>query len=309
MTMTSGSHHASIRVAIIGGGPSGLTLACILKAAQIPFTVFELDPSSSIRSQGGMLDIHKGSGQLALAKAGLLDDFRKRMRVDATEFYLRDFTGKVHWHHTEAEEEDPERPEIDRGDLRDLLLGPLDGDNVKWGKKFVRAEKGVNETGGQFTLYFADGSTAGGFDILVGADGAWSKVRPLRSDVSPAYTGITVVTASISDLDIRYPKLAQFVGNGSCLLVDGSVGVIAQKSGDGSVKTYSFIPVAEEWKELSGIDWSNQRVALEEYVKRFHATWVDEAKQLLVECDEGDLTVRQLYQFGPDHKLEKEHSG
>lgn len=307
--MASNPRNSSIKVAIVGGGPSGLTLACILKAAQIPFTVFELDASPSTRGQGGMLDIHKGSGQLALEKAGLLGEFKRRMRVDATEFYLRNFTGEVHWHHTEAGEENPDRPEIDRGDLRDILLGPLDEDDVKWGEKLVKAEKGADEAGGKFTLYFADGSTAGDFDILVGADGTWSKVRPLRSDVSPTYTGMTVITTSIAEIDKRYPKLAEFVGNGSCMLVDGNVGLIAQKSGDGSVKTYSFIPAAEEWKERSDLDWSNQREGLEEYVQRFHAGWAEEAKKLLVECDEGDLTVRRLYQFMPNHKPEKECPG
>ncbi|KAJ3533873.1 hypothetical protein NMY22_g7156 [Coprinellus aureogranulatus] len=126
-------------------GPSGLTLACILKAIHIPFTVFELDSSPSARTQGGMLDIHKSSGQLALGKAGLLHEFKKRMRVDATEFQIRDGKGKVYWHHTEAEEEDPERPEIDRGDLRDMLLGPLGEGDVKWGKKLVEAEKNPSD--------------------------------------------------------------------------------------------------------------------------------------------------------------------
>ena len=139
--MNCPAHQSSIKVAIVGGGPSGLTLASILKAVRIPFTVFELDASPSARGQGGMLDIHKTSGQLALAKAGLLDEFKKRMRVDATDLVVRDQTGQTHWYHTEKEEPDPERPEIDRGDLRNMLLSALDEGDVQWGKKLVKAEK------------------------------------------------------------------------------------------------------------------------------------------------------------------------
>jgi hypothetical protein len=120
---------------------------------------------------------------------------------------------------------------------------------------------------------------------------------------------MTVLTASISELDKRFPKLAEFVGNGSCMLVHGKVGIMAQKSGDGSVKTYSFITVGKRWKEESGIDWSNQRKALEEYVEKFHPDVAEEAKQLLIDCDKGDFTIRQLYRYPPGHKLEKNCSG
>ncbi|KAJ3520715.1 hypothetical protein NMY22_g12628 [Coprinellus aureogranulatus] len=308
--MTSGNRTSSIRVAIVGGGPSGLTLACILKAIHIPFTVFELDASRHARSQGGMLDIHKHSGQLALAKAGLLDEFKRRMRVHATDFYLRDHTGKVLWFRTEREVADPERPEIDRAELRNMLLGPLDEEDVKWGKKFVRAEKvDGTEAGSNFVLHFGDGSTAGGFNVLVGADGTWSKVRPLRSNVPPPYVGVTVITTSIAKLDESFPDLGKFVGSGSSMLVDGNSAVIAQKSGDGTVKTYSFIPVPEDWKEQCGIDWSNQKKGLMEFVERFHSNWAEEAKALLVECDEGDLAIRPLYLYPSGHKLKKACSG
>ncbi|TEB37868.1 hypothetical protein FA13DRAFT_1725484, partial [Coprinellus micaceus] len=243
--MDSTPHQSSINVAIV------LTLATILKATGIPF-------------KGGMLDIHKGSGQLALAKAGLLDEFKKRMRVDATEFYLRYSDGRVHWHHTEVGKEDPDRPEIDRGDLRNMLLSGLEEQDVEWGKRLLRVEKGEDA---KFTLHFEDGTSASGFDVVVGADGTWSRVRPLRSDLHS-------LLSSISELDTRFPKLAEFVGNGSCMLVDGKVGIMAQKSGDGSVKTYSFITVGERWKEESG-----------------------------------DFTIRQLYRYPPGHKLEKNCSG
>ncbi|KAJ3496262.1 hypothetical protein NMY22_g19836 [Coprinellus aureogranulatus] len=133
-------HSSRLKVAIVGGGPGGLTLATILKRLSIPFTVFELDPSRNARSQGGMLDIHKHTGQRALVKAGLMDEFKKRMRrLDATEVYLRDFKGRILQHlEAEVDEGDMERPEIDRAELRGLLLDALDKEDVVWGKKLVK---------------------------------------------------------------------------------------------------------------------------------------------------------------------------
>lgn len=296
-----------MRIAIIGGGPAGLTLAAILTKRAIPYTIFELDVSPYARKQGGMLDIHKGSGQLALENAGLLDEFKKHMRVDATEMYVRDYTGKVHLHETEEGTEDPERPEIDRTKLREILLGAVEGERIKWGKKLVKAEV---EEGGKFTLSFADGTSEGGFDIVVGADGTWSRIRPLRSDVRPPYSGVMCVSTSISSVDERYPELAKFVGKGSCMAVNGKALISSQKNGDGSVKTYTLFEAPENWKEISGVDWTKpQREALIDFIEQHYFNWTDEVKKLVVECDEGELAVRPLYQYPPGHKLEKKLSG
>lgn len=52
------------KIAIVGAGPAGLTLARILQVHKIPCTVFEKDPTSTPRiTNGGCLDLHPGSGQ------------------------------------------------------------------------------------------------------------------------------------------------------------------------------------------------------------------------------------------------------
>ncbi|KAJ3539043.1 hypothetical protein NMY22_g4916 [Coprinellus aureogranulatus] len=297
----------TISIAIVGGGPAGLTLAAILTKLSIPYTVFELDASPQARKQGGMFDIHKGSGQRALEKAGLFEEFKKHMRVDATELYLRDWTGKVHLHHTEEGSEEPERPEIDRAKLREILLDAVDSQRIKWGKKLVKAEA---DDAGKFTLNFADGTSEGGFDVVVGADGTWSRIRPLRSDVAPPYSGVMGVCTSISSIDERFPELAKFVGKGSSMVVSGKDLVSSQKNGDGSVKTYALFEAPENWKEISGVDWSKPtREALTDFVERYYPNWTEEVKRLLIECDEGELAVRPLYQYPPGHKLEKKLTG
>jgi 2-polyprenyl-6-methoxyphenol hydroxylase-like FAD-dependent oxidoreductase len=82
------------RIAIIGAGPSGLLLARLLHVSSIPVTVFESEASPNVRSQGGTLDLHPSSGQLALKEAGLFEDFKKHARYDGEDFILCDKTGR-----------------------------------------------------------------------------------------------------------------------------------------------------------------------------------------------------------------------
>ncbi|RXW20155.1 hypothetical protein EST38_g5693 [Candolleomyces aberdarensis] len=308
-----------VKVAIVGAGPGGLTLAAILRRLEIPCSIFELDASPSARVQGSMLDIHKRSGQLALEKAGLLDVFKKHMRVDATEMFIRDHQGNVHIHHSEEGEEDPERPEIDRAVLRKVLLDGVDPDTIQWGKKLVNIEISTTSEGtkNSFVLAFADGTKSTEFDIVIGADGAWSRTRTLlRSSVPPTYVGITYLWSVIKDIDARYPELSEYVGKGSCFTADSGCKrglVVAQKNGDGSLKSNVNFPAPENWKETSGIDWSKADEDLEgvlkQFVEKVIPEWNDKAKELITRCDEGEMLVRPLYGYPPGYRFENKVSG
>jgi len=70
-------------IAILGAGPSGLTLGRLLHLADIDFVIFERDPSAASawgRGGSGTLDLHEGSGLLALQEAGLFEEFKKKAR-------------------------------------------------------------------------------------------------------------------------------------------------------------------------------------------------------------------------------------
>lgn len=70
----------NLKIAVIGGGPVGLTTARLLQKNGANITVYERDKSPKSRITGRTLDIHKASGQLALEKAGILETYFQNAR-------------------------------------------------------------------------------------------------------------------------------------------------------------------------------------------------------------------------------------
>ncbi|MCS0602423.1 FAD-dependent monooxygenase [Streptomyces sp. LP11] len=228
------------RIAVIGGGPGGLTFARVLHRHDHPVTVLERDPSPDARPPGGALDLHDGLGQLALEKAGLSAEFRALSRPEGQAMRILDPDGTVlrDWR---PRPDDRANPEIDRGQLRDLLLGPLD---VQWGRAVTRVVPGTRDGGA--LVRFADGRQET-YDLVVGADGAWSRTRPAVSPVTPHYTGITTVETSLDDVDTRHPDLARLVGDGSVAVYGVHRKLVAQRSSGGHVKVYAQFRAPLDW--------------------------------------------------------------
>ncbi len=223
------------RIAIVGGGPAGLTAAIIFRRHGWPVTVFEADASPRSRDQGGTLDLHPDEGQLALSKAGLLEEFLRIARhEDQGDRVLDALSGEV------LREEIPEagqgdRPEIDRLVLRELLLSGLAEQDVRWGTHVLSVT--AHPEGGQSLQL--DGEVTGPFELVIGADGAWSRVRAALTEVQPKYSGVTFVELWLSNVDERYPEIARVVGRGTMFALHGGKGIIAQRNGGGAVRVYA----------------------------------------------------------------------
>ena len=193
--------HTSI--AIIGAGLGGLTLARVLHVHGIAATVYEADGSAEARAQGGMLDIHENNGQVALKAAGLFDTFLGIIHAGGEATRVISKTGAVLLN--QPDDGTGTRPEVPRGELRRILLESLPADTVRWGHKVVA----VAALGGkQHQVTFANGTMIT-TDLLVGADGAWSKVRPLVSAAKPAYVGTSFIETYLFDSDTRHPRPVQ----------------------------------------------------------------------------------------------------
>ncbi|WP_331748003.1 FAD-dependent monooxygenase (plasmid) [Streptomyces sp. NBC_00984] len=226
-------------IAVVGSGPAGLTFARVLHRHGYPVAVLERDPAPDARPPGGTLDLHEGLGQLALDKAGLLAEFQALSRPEGQAMRILDTDGTVlrDWR---PRPEEQANPEIDRGQLRDLLLGPLD---VQWGRSVTQVVPGTRDG---VLVHFADGRQET-FDLVVGADGAWSRVRPAVSSATPHYTGVTYVETSLDDIDTRHPDLARLVGDGSVAVYGVNRALVAQRNSGGHVKVYAQFRAPLDW--------------------------------------------------------------
>ncbi|AGL18745.1 NAD(P)/FAD-dependent oxidoreductase [Actinoplanes sp. N902-109] len=226
-----------MRIAIAGGGLGGLTLARILHQHGIAAVVYEREAGRAARAQGGLLDLHPESGQRALADAGLTAAFRSEARPEGEEHRILDPAGRVLVHHVPQPGSFAGRPEIDRGVLRDLLLGSLPEGTIAWQHRLT----GVTPLpGGGFRLTFEGGRRAE-CDVLVGADGARSVVRPLLTGTSLAAVSL-VVELTVRDADRRHPGIAELVGPGNLWCVGDSRILSAQRLGDGSIRVGITLP-------------------------------------------------------------------
>ncbi|ANP51010.1 2-polyprenyl-6-methoxyphenol hydroxylase-like FAD-dependent oxidoreductase [Streptomyces griseochromogenes] len=285
-------HHP---VAVVGAGLGGLTLARVLHVHGIEAAVFDLDASPAVRTQGGMLDIHDDSGQVALRAAGLHEEFLARVHAGGQALRVLGRDGAVRLE--EGDDGTGGRPEIDRGDLRDLLLGSLPQDTVRWGAKVT----GARPLGdGRHEVTLADGGafTTG---LLVGADGAWSRIRPLLSRAEPAYSGVSFVEADLLEADRRHPASARVVGAGMLFALGAGRGFLAHRESDGSLHVYAAVQAPKDW--LDGIDFTDTEAARTAVLKEFDG-WDESLKALIADAD-GALVPRRIHALPVGHRWDR----
>lgn len=264
-----------MKIAIIGAGPGGLALARVLHVKGIDAVVYEREPSRAARGQGGMLDIH--SGQRALREAGLIEEFYAIARGEGQDLRLLEPDGTLLLQEDTPDDAPLLRPEVDRADLRDLLLDSLPEDTVRWGHAFESAGDGV--------LHFGNGSSAT-YDLLVGADGAQSRVRALLTDARPAHIGQNVVEVGIPDIDRTHPDLAAMVGRGNYWVLGDGKSLAAQRNGDGRVRIgLSFYNTGEDWFAASGIPFDDPAAARARLIELL-AGWHPRFTALIAACDD-----------------------
>jgi 2-polyprenyl-6-methoxyphenol hydroxylase-like FAD-dependent oxidoreductase len=282
------------RIAVIGAGPAGLTLARVLQRHGIKATVYDRDHGPDDRPQGGTLDLHADTGQEALRAAGLLDEFLARSRPEGQDNRLLDHTGAVLFEEITPEGE-TFHPEIDRGDLRALLLESLAPDTVAWGSRLHTATAADDG----YRLEFADGWVEA-CDLVVGADGAWSAVRPLVSTDVPEYSGVTFVEIVIRNVDEAHPDLAALVGRGSMSALWRSRGLMAQRNSRGVVRVYVAFRRPLNWLRDQGVDEADPG-AMRAALLDLFADWSPRLRALLLACDDS-FVVRPILALPVPHR-------
>jgi 2-polyprenyl-6-methoxyphenol hydroxylase-like FAD-dependent oxidoreductase len=281
------------QVTIIGAGLGGLTLARVLHVNGIPATVYEAESSPTARAQGGMLDIHEDTGQPALQAAGLMAEFRELILEgrEATRVLASD--GTVLFDDDSARG----RPEVQRGELRRILLESLPAGTVRWGHK-VGGVRALGE--GRHEVTFVDGTTVV-TSLLVGADGAWSRVRPLLSDATPEYIGRSYVETYLFDSDTRHPAAAKAVGGGSLFAVEPGRGILAHRESGGTLHTYVMLAEQQGW--FAGIDFTDATAATARIAREFDG-WTPELTALVTDGDTAPV-LRVLHALPVGHRWDR----
>ena len=284
-------------VAIIGAGLGGLMAARVLHVNGIAATVYEAEPSAETRTQGGQLDIHPEDGQLALKAAGLYERFLSIIHVggDALRVLGRDGAVLI---------EQPDgtgpggRPEVLRGRLRQILLESLPDGTVRWGCK-VASARSLGD--GAHGLTFDDGTTTT-TELLVGADGAWSRVRTLLSAATPEYVGMSYVEMYLHDVDARHPAVAQAVGGGAMYAPAPGKGILAHREQGDVIHTYVSLRRSLEWME--SVDVTEPAAAIARVAAEFDG-WAPELTALITDgftVDGVTPVVRALFTLPTGHR-------
>ncbi|MET7326151.1 NAD(P)/FAD-dependent oxidoreductase [Streptomyces sp. NPDC005549] len=282
-------------VTIVGAGLGGLTLARVLHVHAIPVTVYEADSSPLARAQGGLLDIHDYNGQLALKEAGLTDDFRAIVLEGRQAMRVLDPDGTVLL--DQPDDGTGGRPEVQRGDLRQVLLDSLPAGTVRWGHKVSR----VRSLGdGRHEVTFADGTSVV-TDLLVGADGAWSRVRPLLSDATPGYIGKSVVETYLFDSGTRHPAAAEVVGGGMLIAPSPGQEIFAHREKGDTLHAYVGLSRPRDW--FAAVDFTDAAAATARIAQEFDG-WAPELTALITDSDVAPV-LRSLYALPSGHRWDR----
>ncbi|MFD2872561.1 FAD-dependent oxidoreductase [Mucilaginibacter ximonensis] len=274
------------KVAIVGGGPGGLTLARLLQQAGADVSVYERDAHEHARPKGATLDLHEESGLRALREAGLMAAFEANYRPGADKMHLMDW--KANSIIEETGNNDRSRPEIDRGPLQKILLDSLKPGTVTWDSHFI----GMTQQNGIWKLDFKNGSEAFA-DLVIAADGANSKLRKYLTDIKPFYSGVTAIEGAVYESKKNCPKIHKLLNDGKIFAFGNSQSLIVSSKGDGSLVFYPSFKCDEDWVKTSGIDFTDKAQVLA-WFKQAYAGW-DGVWLELFENASGSFIPRPLY--------------
>lgn len=260
------------KIAIVGAGPGGLTLARLLQLKGANVKVYERDFNQESRVQGAIVDLHYDSGLKVMEAAGVMDAFKANYMPGADRYRMLDQTGNVyideHGKDSSAGFGDEHfRPEIDRGALRDLLISSLLADTVIWDSQFVSMAL-VNSV---WELQFKNGSKAIA-DLVIGAEGHQSKIRPYVTDIKALYSGATIIQGEIDKPENVCPEIYAMVDHANLIVMGTGKTIAVQPRGDGGLTFYAASLYPEDWIKISGIDFKNSEEVYA-YLVKYYEGW------------------------------------
>jgi len=261
-------------IAIVGGGPGGLTLARLLELKGAHVKVYERDLNKDARVQGSPLDMHKESGWTALQKAAVLKAFEKNISIGADKKIIADKNAVIQFSDHEIKSGENianqiARPEIDRGRLRKILLESLQAETVVWNSHFIAME--AQKEG--WLLHFKN-APAVYADLVVAADGANSKIRPYITDIKAFYSGIVMLEINIHDAEKSAPNIYKLLNGGKIMAFGDSKCLLGGQKGSKDLGFYASFKTDESWLNNNELDYFDHAQLLE-WFKTVYSGWSD----------------------------------
>lgn len=275
-------------IAIVGGGPGGLTLARLLQMNGITVKVYERDAHKDARAKGATLDLHEESGLLALKEAGLMSAFLANYRPGADQMRMMNEKAEIVFDDHANQQNNRSRPEIDRGPLQNILLDSLAPGTVIWDSHFST----MTPDGDGWQLNFRNGTVANA-DVVIAADGANSKLRAYVTPIKPFYSGVTAVEGAVYKSAEQSPHIHKLLSGGKIFAFGDSKSLIVSSKGDGSLVFYTSFNIPEDWITTSAIDFAN-KAQVTDWFKKEYAGW-DNSWLELFENAVGNFIPRPLY--------------
>jgi 2-polyprenyl-6-methoxyphenol hydroxylase-like FAD-dependent oxidoreductase len=268
-------------IAIIGAGPVGLAFARLLQQEGANVKVYERDVNEHFRIKGGTLDLLKDMGQIVFEKAGLLSAYFHNARPTARR--IADIHGNI------IQTIPPsDNPEIDRNDLRRILLESLQPGSVVWDRKFISLE----EQNGTFLLHFENGRVETA-DLVVGANGIMSMLRKIITPIPARYTGTVTITGEVLDYETRCKNFKRICEEDKIIARDGRIFFLSQPKTNGELYYYACFREPESWAKDNNLNFNNNK-QISRFLSDLCADWNSAYKELFDATDE--FTLLPLYQ-------------
>jgi len=235
------------KIAIIGAGPVGLTMARLLQQKGAMVTVYERDVNAQTRIWGGTFDLHKGSGQEALKAARLLEGYFAAAIPMGIK--IVDVRGEVLLMKNVTPENRYDNPEINRNDLRTLLLNSLAEGTVVWDSKLT----GLDVQSDKWILSF-ENQTSETADLVIVANGGMSKARRYVTDTEIEETGTLIIQGDVTMPQTQCPTFCQWC-NGKRLMASSHGNLLVANPNNRGALSYGIIfKKPEEWNTADGLN-------------------------------------------------------
>lgn len=166
---------------------------------------------------------------------------------------------------------------------------------MRWGRAVAKVSGPAD---GPRRLHFPDGTTVES-DLVIGADGAFSRVRPAVSPAVPQYTGVTFLEAWFQDVGNAHPDLAALVGQGGATAADGDRALFAQRNSGDRIRVYLIQRLPADWITAGGLT-TDDTAGIRARLLHAYSGWSPLLRQMITGND-GPYLDRPLYALPVPH--------